>query len=109
MITLIFEFMGEKVMVTINGNDIKFGSTREGARMADISGIKLSYAGCCREWGDLELRDDWREEAIRRFKDKIATLNTDMEKARFIIEDLRGHGYLPRLMQRQGYRMEAIA
>ena len=108
MINLVFEHMNEKVMIMINGNDVRFGNTAFGAVMADISGLKLSYEGCCREWGDLELRKDWHDEAIRRFKDKIASLKTEDEKANFIVEDLRRSGYVPKLKQKNGFRMERL-
>jgi hypothetical protein len=108
MITIIFNHLNEKVMVTINGNLVKFGNTKFGAVMADISGLKLDYAGCCREFPDLKLREDWRDEAIIRFKEKVASFSSEKYKAWFIIEDLRGHGYIPKLIQRDGFRSEVI-
>ena len=108
MIVLQFQFASDIIVVRLQGNDIQLGSTAQGARLAPIDGLKLNYSGVIREFPDLKDRTDWREEAIKRFKEKIKSIPTEHLKAHYIIEDLRKFGYIPKTMQESGKRMEAI-
>jgi len=104
MIELIFELGSEVVLVVIRGKDVKFGSTTFGAKLADISGLKLSYRGVCEEFPDLELRDDWREEACLRFKDRINLMESEEEICQYIITELARQGYTAKKKKRGGFR-----
>ena len=104
MIELIFELGSEVVLVLIDGHKVTFGSTSFGAKMADISGLKLDYAGVCREHYDLELRDDWKEVAIERFREKIKAMKNEDEITNYVIEELEKHGYRAKQKRRAGYR-----
>ena len=108
MIDLIFYLETEIVMVRIIGNNITFSTSNFGNLTAPIENLKLSYSGVCREFPDLELRDDWKEEAIKRFKDKVNNMKSEEEIAEYIISDLRGHGYVPKWKQKNGFRREKI-
>jgi len=104
MIELIFELGSEVILVVITGKDVKFGSTTYGATMADISGLKLDYAGVCREFPDLELADDWKEQAASRFKEKIQDMKTEDEISNYIITELQKQGYKAIKKRRKGFR-----
>jgi hypothetical protein len=104
MIEIIFSLASEVVLVVIDGNDIKFGSTTYGAQLADISGLKLDYAGTIREFPDLETDPDWQQEAIRRFKEHIKSLETENEKCDYIIKELEACGYTAKSKRRKGHR-----
>jgi len=104
MIELIFELGSEVVLVVIKGHDVTFGSTTFGSKMADISGLKLNYNGVCEEFPDLELRDDWREEACSRFKEKIRNMKTEEEVCTYIIIELEKQGYKAMKKKRGGFR-----
>ena len=108
MIELMFGFGTEKVLVIVNGNDIRFSQTNQGNQQATIDGLKLDYNGVIREHPDLEVREDWREEAIKRFKKKIDGFNSNKEIAKYIIEDLKKYGYKPVLLQEEGHRPRRI-
>ena len=103
-----FKFGSETVIVVVKGNKVLFGNTNDGARLAPIQGLKLSYVGAVREHPDLEVRDDWREETIKRFEKKCKSYKTESEVGNYIIEDLRKHGYLPLMKQKKGFRPEVI-
>ena len=105
---ILFNFMNEKVLIEISGNNVFFSHQNFGAVKSEIDNLKLDYKGVCREFPDLETRDDWREEAIKRFKKKIKSLNTDDEKADYIIKDLKKFGYIPLFKQKKGFRPEKI-
>jgi hypothetical protein len=104
MIELMFELGNEIVLVMIRGTTVLFGNTSFGKQLADISGLKLNYAGVVREFPDLELRNDWREEAIKRFKDKICSMDNEEEISKYIIEELKKSGYKPKAKRRDGFR-----
>lgn len=105
---ILFDFATEKILVRVDGHDVKFGSTNYGAALADISGLKLDYDGVIREHPDLEGDDNWKEEAILRFKDKVKSYENEDDIAKYIMDELRNHGYIPRYLQRKGFRREVI-
>jgi len=104
MIQIIFGFANDKVIIIVDGNNIRFGNTSFGAVTANIDGLRLSYEGVCREHPDLELNENWHEEAIKRFKEKIKSYKTEEEIVQYLIEDLKNYGYIPEQMQRKGHR-----
>lgn len=108
MITLIFEYIGEKTLVHIDGKNVSFGNTAFGNQLVPIEGIRLDYNGVCREFPDLETRKDWREEAIKRFKDKINKMTNEKEISDYIIEDLKKFGYRPLSKQINGFRIQKL-
>jgi hypothetical protein len=108
MIDLMFEFIGDKILVRIEGTNIFFSNQRFGAQIAPIEGLRLDYNGVVREHPDLELKNNWREEAIKRFKEKIESLETENDRAIYIIEDLKKFGYKPLYKQEKGFRIEVI-
>lgn len=103
-----FQFGNEIIIVTINGNDLKFANTMFGALGASIEGLKLSKSGTIKEFPDLENKENWREEAIKRFKDKIASIEKEEDKVTYVIEDLRKFGYKPLFRQKHGFRRVKI-
>lgn len=108
MIEILFRFGGDVILVKISGNNVLFGNTAQGARMASIKGLDIKKSGVVKEFPDLKDRADWKDEAIKRFKDKIKTLKTEKEKAEYIIEDLNKWGYKPWKMKVQGRRATDI-
>ena len=108
MISLLFGFGNEKVIVVVDENNVKFGTTAFGSVLADISGLHLNYNGVCREFPDLETHKDWRGEAIKRFKEKIKSMNNENDVCEYIIKELRSCGYVPESKQRNGFRIERL-
>jgi len=109
MIDIILEYFGEVILVRVKDKDITFGSkTGRDVLMASIEGIKLSKEGAIKEHPDLKDREDWREESIKRFKDKINSFNTENEIIDYIVEDLKKWGYVPLYKQKQGFRKEVL-
>jgi len=106
-IGVLFEYASEPVEVRVEGINVFF-KTMQSMSWLTIDNIKLDYGGVVREFPDLEGSDNWSEEAIKRFKEKIKELKTEMARVKYITEDLKKHGYLPRFIQRKGFRPEAI-
>jgi len=76
--------------------------------MAPLKNLKLNKAGVTKEFPDLEDSPDWREEAVKRFEEHIRGYKTEMAKAKYIISDLRKHGYIPKRLQEKGKRWVKI-
>ena len=108
MIGVIFQFASESIEVRIDNKNVLFRTTNTNGAWATIDNIKLNYVGVCREHPDLELAKDWREQAIKRFKDKINKMETENEIKEYIIKDLTKFGYKPLWSQRQGFRPERL-
>jgi len=104
MIDYIFHFGNEVVLVKVDGANVTFGNTTYGAMMAPIDGLKLDKQGVIKEFPELAYAEDWREQAIKRFKWKIKDMTSEKEIGNYIIEDLKRYGYQPYLMQVQGFR-----
>ena len=108
MITILFGFANEKILVTIRGTNVTFSNTIFGAKETSIEGFQLSQQGVIKEFPDLKEDKEWRKKVIERFKEKISNFNTEQERANYIIEDLRKHGYVPEQKQIGGFRPKKI-
>jgi len=108
MITILFNFASDKILVTIRGGSISFSSTAMGTIESTIDGLKLDYSGVILEFPELEGKDNWKEEAIKRFKKKIKELPTEQDRADYIIYDLKKYGYVPEQIQKGGHRPKKI-
>lgn len=104
MIGIIFSYLGETIEVRVEGEIVLFRTSTFGSRFTDISGLKLNKSGCIKEFPELVTRTDWKEESIKRFKEKIIKMNNEQERAKYVISDLIKHGYKPMYLQRQGFR-----
>lgn len=103
MIGVIFKFGSETVETRIDGINVFF-RTSQFQQFGDIDGVKLDKVGVIEEFPDLEGNVEWEKEARERFKDKIASLPSERERAEYLIQDLSKHGYVPLYLQRQGFR-----
>ena len=108
MIGIIFQFASEHIQVNIDGTNVLFRTSGTNGAWATIDNLQLNYAGVCREHPDLKDSKDWKEEAIKRFKEKIKNMKTENERVKYVIEDLSKFGYKPLYKQRQGFRPEKL-
>lgn len=104
MIEAIFLFGADIILIRINEHHVEFGNTSYGARLGTIDGLQLSRSGVEKEFPDLIGRIDWREEAIRRFKDNVKALKGEKAILKYIKEDLEKHGYILKRWKQNGYR-----
>ena len=107
MIGVIFNFGTELVEVRVSGDKAYFRTNPLGG-YATIDGLKLSKGGVIKEFPDLKGREDWREESIKRFKEKLKELDTEDERVAYIIKDLESHGYKAKAIQKQGFRPKRL-
>ena len=108
MIDLIFFYGTEVVFIRIKGSDVRFSTNAYKQWYGSIENLKLSYAGVCREFPDLELNENWRAEAIKRFKEKLKSFKSEEEIASYLISDLKEHGYIAKFKQKAGFRREVL-
>ena len=86
---IIFDYLGEIILVKINGNSVTFG--KDGVE-SDITGLKLSKNGVIKRFPDLEDKDNWKEEAIKRFKAHIKSLENELTKYGYVAKYLKIDG-----------------
>jgi len=109
MIDVIMEFAGAYYMVRVEGSNVSFGAkTGANVMMSTIDNMKLDYSGVIKEFPDLVEAVDWREEAIKRFKNKIKGLKNEEDIVKYVIADLTRWGYKPKYKQKNGFRMEVL-
>lgn len=108
MIDVIFYFGTEVILVRVDGHNVQFANSRYGATMATIEGLRLDRAGVIKEFPDLAGKENWREEAIKRFKEKIKSFKNEEERIKYIIDDLTKFGYVAKYKRKQGHRMETL-
>lgn len=108
MIEAIFQLASEIILIRVAGNSVGFANSTYGATFSTIEGLKLSKSGVIKEFPDLKDKENWKEEAIKRFRKKIASLPTERQKMNYIIEDLKKHGYKPKWEQVYGYRRRRL-
>ncbi len=108
MIDLIFERGSEIILIRIRGNNVTFSNSSFGAVYATIDNMQLDYNGVIKEHPDLKDRKDWKKEAIKRFKEKIKSFETEEEISDYVIKELKSVGYVPKWKQKRGHRREAI-
>jgi hypothetical protein len=105
-IGVIFQLASQIVEVRIENTNCLFRTGQFGGAFAPIDSLQLDYNGIVREFPDLETKDNWKEIAISRFKDKIKELKTEEERMNYVVEDLKKWGYVPLYKQRGGFRVE---
>jgi len=104
---IIFELGGEVVIVKVMGHHILFAnSTTNFQQFAPIDGLVLKKDGIIKEFPDLE---GWepglmRKEAIRRFKEKIKTLDTEPKIQEYVIKEFTNMGWTLKTIQKEGFR-----
>lgn len=108
MIQILLDYGTEKVLIIVNGKEVRFGNTSYGAQTTTIEGLKLSYDGVCREFPDLETNTNWKKEAINRFKIKIESMDGEKQIADYLINDLKKFGYTNPRVQQKGFRTQKI-
>jgi GTP1/Obg family GTP-binding protein len=106
VIGLVVKFANEIFKIVVAGNNVYF--TDSLGMSSTIDGLKLSYVGVVKEFPDLKDNEDWKKKASERFKEKIKSFNTDIEKINYLKEDLKQYGYKPLYIQRSGFRPQKV-
>lgn len=108
MIGVIFELNSNNIEVRIDGTNCLFRTGEFGGALVPIDSLKIDKAGSIKEHPDLEDDKEWKKKTIERFKTEIKKLKTEKERIKYIINDLKKYGYIPRYMQQSGHRPKKI-
>jgi len=103
MIGIIFSFGTETVEIRVEDSNVYF-RTSQFQRFGNIDTIKLDKKGVIKEFPDLKNNDDWQKIARERFKGKMKGMKSEMERVKYLINDLQKFGYQPKYFARQGHR-----
>jgi len=104
MIGVIFEFNSSHIEVRVEGYNCGFRTGEFGGALVPIDSLQIDKAGSIKEHPDLKDDNEWKKKTIERFKLKIKELNSENERIKYIINDLKKYGYIPRYIQRAGHR-----
>ena len=104
MIGVVFQFINEVIEVRIDGNNCLFRTGQYGGAFVPIEGLKLDKGGVIKEHPDLKDNEDWREQSIKRFKEHIKKMDSETQKANYVISELSKCGYVGLYIQKQGFR-----
>jgi len=107
MIGIVFEFANQIAEVRIIETNIYFRNSTY-TQFGTIDQMKLDKNGVVKEFPDLKDNDAWEYIARQRFKDKINKLNSEDDRADYIIKDLTKFGYIPKFKQKNGFRVQRL-
>mgnify|MGYP001566531163 CR=1 FL=1 len=96
MIDLVFLKNKEFIGIKITGKFIQFCKIEKGYYVyAPIDGLQLDINGILKEYPDLKGLDNLsiKKEAIKRFKEKIRSFDTEEQIMAYLKNDLRKHNY----------------
>ena len=102
-VDVIFSYGSDLVFVRVDGTNCFF-MTPQSNGFATIDNIKLDKKGVIKEFPELKDNQDWQKIARQKFKDKLKTMKNEKERISYVIEDLSKYGYVPKFLQRQGFR-----
>jgi hypothetical protein len=108
MIDIEFLFNNEIVTVKVNGKTLLFGKGVNKGYFAPIDKLQFSKQGVIKEFPDLEDNPKWKDIALERFKEKISNMQTEIEIAKYVVNDLAKFGYKPLRFTKAGSRTKGI-
>lgn len=103
MIKATFKLGGNSQEVIIRRNELLFFDVSSGM-MTSVEGLRISKSGSVKEFPDLENDDEWKKKTIDRLKNKMNEFKTEMEKVKYIKEELEKQGYQSLFYQKGGFR-----
>ena len=108
MIRLHFDFGGDRIMVEIKGKSLMFGNISKDNFMVPVDKLKLDHKGIIKEFPDLKNDSKWKDKAVKRFKSHVSNLKSEDERAEYVIDDLKHHGYKAKLKEKSGFRAKVL-
>ena len=98
-----FKLASELIDVVVKGNELLFLDVGTGM-ITPISGLRFSKAGTLKEHPDLKDNPNWKKIAMDRLTEHIKSFKLEMDKMRYVKEELVKFGYEPMHLQRAGFR-----
>lgn len=106
-IQIVFQKCSERIAVRIIRENILFIDLQTNM-MSPIEGLNFTKKGVETEYPDLIGDKEWKQKAIQRFVDKIKKFESERERARWIIEEMKSMNYKPLYEQVNGFRPKKI-
>lgn len=111
MIDCVFQKGTEVTVIRISGKNITFNKVIGNTPMyTTIEGLQLNPATIVEQFPDLKGKPigEIKQEAVKRFKEKIKTHITEKETQDYLQEDLKKHGWILKMIHKKGFRPEVI-
>lgn len=100
-------FGGEIIEFNVAGNKVMFRSSQQhNSQFTTLDNIRFDHSGVIKEFPDLEGNPQWREIARERFIEYLKNYKTEADKVHYIIKELTKYGYVPKYIQKSGFRPE---
>ena len=97
-----FKFGSDIMEVVVDDTNLIFLNSEGTA--STIQGLKIQREGVIKEFPDLKDNENWKEEAIKRFKKYIKKMKTMDERIEYVKDELTKFGYDALYKQRAGHR-----
>ena len=107
---LVFQRETELIGILIKGAPYRIEFTKlqghKGYMWSGIEGLKLDPHGILKQFPDLKGMKigDMRKEAIKRLKEHIFKMDSMEEVKKYVVNDLKPHGYKLIAIRRKGFR-----
>lgn len=106
-IQVFFQQGSERMAIRIIGENVLFIDLQNNI-VAPLEGLNLNKQGVIKEYPDLKDDEEWKSKSIQRFVDKIKSLPSETERAKWLIEEMKSMNYTPLYQQRNGFRPQKI-
>lgn len=109
MIDIIFHQGSEIIFVRVDNHNVSFATSQFPNKFGSIDGLRLDHEGTIKQFPDLKDHENWREEAIFRFKEHLKEFEKEEEVAEYVIKELKSKGFVPQQKLKHGHRPQKIS
>ena len=104
---ILFEHFGSIIEIRYSGNDLITRSSEYGSNFNYIY-TSFEHEKVIRQFPELEYDQEWRTKAYKKLVDIINTYKTDDDKIKYIIKELKPHGFVAKYVMKKGFRPKAV-
>lgn len=96
---------GDVVEVVIKDTNLLFRTAGLGL-ITSVEGLRIDKSGVLKEFPDLEDNNEWRKIALERLKEKVKTIDGEMNRLYYVKDELTKFGWKPLFYQPAGFRQK---
>ena len=104
---IMFEYRGETVELRYTDNNLLVRSSTYGSEFSYIYS-SFDKDKVSNEFPELINDDDWRQKAYHKLLEKLNSYNTDDNKIKYLINELKPYGYIATHIIKQGHRVQRV-
>lgn len=104
MIGIIFSRLDQVVEVRIDGHNLTFRDNSNMNYFVPFENLRLNKDSTITEFPQLKDQEDWRQQAVVLFKQKLKDLGNEDAIMKYVIDDLSKFGFIALYYQKGGGR-----